>query len=308
MSAIRLARAATGRSRIIKFLGCYHGHSDALLVATGSGGSAFGSPNSAGVTAQAAGDTLLAPYNDLGAVREILASHGGEIAAILVEPLAGNMGYVEPVDGFLDGLRWGCSEHGCLLVFDEVMSGFRVAWGSMQSIVGVTPDITCLGKVIGGGMPVAAYAARRELMDLVSPLGPVYQAGTLSGNPLGMAAGLATLTLCRADGFYEYLAAKSRRLIEGVAEAASGAGVSVQTGATGGMFGITLADRPVRNLDDAKASDHAGYGRFFHAMLNRGVWLPPSGYEAMFMSSAHTDEHVSRVIETAAESFREIAS
>ena len=307
MSAIRLARAATGRARIIKFLGCYHGHSDALLVAAGSGASAFGSPNSAGVTAQAASDTLLAPYNDIQQVREILAAQGNEIAAILVEPLAGNMGYVEPVDEFLDGLRSACDEHGCLLVFDEVMSGFRVAWGGMQSIVDVRPDITCLGKVIGGGMPVAAYAARGELMDLVSPLGPLYQAGTLSGNPLGMAAGLATLTLCSAHGFYEKLAAKSRRLIEGVAEAASGARIPVQTGATGGMVGITLADRPMRNFDDAQAGDHAGYGRFFHAMLNRGVWLPPSSYEAMFMSSAHTDEDVSRVIEAAAESFREIA-
>ena len=210
--------------------------------------------------------------------------------------------------GCLDGCGWGGSEHGCLLVFDEALSGFRVAWGSMQSIVGVTPDITCLGKVIGGGMPVAAYAARRELMDLVSPLGPVYQAGTLSGNPLGMAAGLATLTLCRADGFYEYLAAKSRRLIEGVAEAASGAGVSVQTGATGGGQRSWVAVGRGRHASETRARGWAGAGRVCRGRWSRGVGLPPAGYEAMCRSSAHTDEDGSRVIETAAESFREIAS
>ncbi len=307
MSAIRLARAATDRPGIVKFVGCYHGHSDALLVAAGSGASTFGTPDSAGVTTGAASNTLLAPYNDLDSVKALLSQHGETVAAIIVEPLAGNMGYVTPVRGFLEGLRQLCDTHGCLLIFDEVMSGFRVAWGSMQSIVQITPDITCLGKVIGGGMPVAAFAARESLMKLVSPLGPMYQAGTLSGNPLGMAAGLATLRLCQGDGFYESLARRSQALVQGVAQAAQNAGVSVNTGATGGMFGITLSTKPVCNFDDAKNADHAAYGRFFHAMLNRGVWLPPSGYEAMFMSAAHTDEHIGRVIAAAGDAFEEIA-
>ncbi len=307
MSAIRLARAATDRPGIVKFVGCYHGHSDALLVAAGSGASTFGTPNSAGVTAGAASDTLLAPYNDLDAVGTLLSDHGSSIAAIIVEPLAGNMGYVTPEPGFLEGLRQLCDQHGCLLIFDEVMSGFRVAWGGMQSIFQITPDITCLGKVVGGGMPVAAFAARESLMKLVSPLGPMYQAGTLSGNPIGMAAGLATLRICQEDGFYESLAQKSTALVQGVADAAQAAGVSIQSGATGGMFGITLSPKPVRNFDDAKNADHTAFGRFFHAMLNRGVWLPPSGYEAMFMSAAHTDEHIQRVIEAAGDAFEEIA-
>ncbi len=306
MSAIRLARAATDRPGIVKFVGCYHGHSDALLVAAGSGASTFGTPDSAGVTAEATRNTLLTPYNDLDAVEALLAQHGETVAAILVEPLAGNMGYVEPEPGFLEGLRHLCDKHGCLLVFDEVMSGFRVAWGSMQSIVGVAPDITCLGKVIGGGMPVAAYAARESLMKLVSPLGPMYQAGTLSGNPIGMAAGLATLRLCNEAGFYESLERKSTALVRGVADAAQRTGVSVHTGATGGMFGITFSPNPVRNFDDAKSANHSVYSRFFHAMLDRGVWLPPSGYEAMFMSAAHTNEHITSVVTAASDAFKEI--
>jgi glutamate-1-semialdehyde 2,1-aminomutase len=307
MSAIRLARAAVGRSKIVKFLGCYHGHVDALLVAAGSGAATFGVPDSAGVPASFAESTLLAPYNDLTAVERLMREHGSDVAAILVEPVAGNMGFVEPAEGFLEGLRSLCDRHGSLLIFDEVMTGFRVAWGGYQNICGVRPDLTCLGKVIGGGMPVAAYAGPRSLMEQVSPLGPVYQAGTLSGNPLGMAAGIATLRLCDADGFYESLASKARRLAEGLAAAAANAGIALQTGYCGGMFGMALSDQPVRNFDDARTCNHELYARFFHAMLDRGVWLPPSGYEAMFVSSAHDEESISRVLDAAGDSFRSVA-
>ncbi|MFG1691637.1 glutamate-1-semialdehyde 2,1-aminomutase [Gemmatimonadota bacterium] len=303
MSAIRLARAATGRSKILKFIGCYHGHVDGLLVAAGSGAATFGVPDSAGVPESYAAETLLAPYNDLSAVEGIFDAHGQEIAAILVEPLAGNMGYVEPVDGFLTGLRALCDRHGALLVFDEVMTGFRVAWGGYQNLCGVRPDLTCLGKVVGGGMPVAAYGGPRTLMENVSPLGPAYQAGTLSGNPIGMAAGLATLSLCRAEGFYDALQHASLRLSEGLAAASCDAGTSVYTGATGGMLGMAFSDGPVRDFADAQSCDHARFTRFFWAMLERGVWLPPSGYEALFVSSAHTAQIIDQVLDAARESF-----
>jgi len=308
MSAIRLARAATGRSRIVKFLGCYHGHVDSLLVAAGSGAATFGVPDSAGVPASFAEATLLAPYNDLAAVDRMMGEHGTDVAAILVEPIAGNMGYIGPVDGFLAGLRSLCDRHGAVLIFDEVMTGFRVAWGGYQTLCGVRPDLTCLGKVIGGGMPVAAYGGSRELMSNVSPLGPMYQAGTLSGNPIGMAAGIATLELCRADGFYDRLHKHASALVEGLGQAAGGAGVPLQTGACGGMLGMAFSDHPVRNFDDAQACNHAMFAGFFRAMLERGVWLPPSGYEAMFVSSAHDDESVRFIVEAAAESFRRITS
>ena len=307
MSAIRLARAATGREKIIKFLGCYHGHVDSLLVAAGSGAATLGTPDSAGVPPSFAASTLLAPYNDLGAVDRILAEHGRDVAAVLVEPLAGNMGYVEPVEGFLQGLRSLCDRHGSLLIFDEVMTGFRVGWGGYQNRCAVHPDLTCLGKVIGGGMPVAAYGGPRELMERVSPLGPMYQAGTLSGNPVGMAAGIATLNLCRADGFYESLSSKSKRLVEGLSAAALVAGIPVQAGACGGMLGLAFSSNRVVNFDDAKACDHDRFRRFFNAMLDRGVWLPPSGYEAMFVSDAHDDEPIEFILSAAAESFREVA-
>jgi glutamate-1-semialdehyde 2,1-aminomutase len=306
LSAIRLARAATKRSLILKFLGCYHGHVDSLLVAAGSGAATFGVPDSAGVPAAVAGQTLLAPYNDLEAVERLMVQHGAEVAAIFVEPIAGNMGLVEPVAGFLGGLRALCDRHGSLLVFDEVMTGFRVAWGGYQNICGVRPDLTLLGKVIGGGMPVAAYGGPRALMEMVSPRGPVYQAGTLSGNPLGMAAGRTTLDICRRDGFYDGLQAKAVRLADGLRAAAATAGLTVQTAARGGMLGLALLDRPVRNFADAQACDHAQFARFFRAMLARGVWLPPSGYEAMFVSAAHDDAALAQVIEAAGESFRSI--
>ena len=307
MSAIRLARAATGRTKILKFLGCYHGHVDSLLVAAGSGAATFGEPDSAGVPKQVAETTLLAPYNDLAAVEAVMNEHGSDVAAILVEPIAGNMGYVEPGDGFLDGLRKLCDQHGSLLVFDEVMTGFRTAWGGYQNVCRVKPDLTCLGKVIGGGMPVAAYGGSRKLMENISPLGPTYQAGTLSGNPIGMAAGIATLRICNTPGFYETLHTQSKRLLAGLAAAAESAGVALQTGSCGGMLGVTLADKPVRNFDDAQACDHERYARFFHAMLDRGVWLPPSGYEAMFISASHDDAAVDFIIDAARESFAQLA-
>lgn len=308
MSAIRLARGATGRSKILKFTGCYHGHVDSLLVAAGSGAATFGVPDSAGVPSAYADTTLLASYNDLAAVERIMHQHGRDLAAILVEPVAGNMGYVEPVEGFLAGLRNLCDQFGSLLIFDEVMTGFRVAWGGFQNLCGASPDLTCLGKVIGGGMPVAAYAGGNELMSRISPLGPVYQAGTLSGNPIGMAAGITTLELCRADGFYDKLGETATRLAAGLHRAAQERGVAVQTGACGGMFGLALSARPVRNFDDAKACNHEAFTRFFHAMLERGVWLPPSGYEAMFVSSAHDDGTIDFIINAARESFGVVAT
>ena len=304
MSAIRLARAATSRAKIIKFTGCYHGHSDALLVSAGSGAATFGTPNSAGVSGETVRHTLLAPYNDAAAVERIMTAHGRDVACILVEPVAGNMGYVEPVQGFHAALRKLCDQYGSLLVFDEVMTGFRVAWGGYQNICGIRPDITCLGKVIGGGLPVAAYGASRKIMENVSPLGPMYQAGTLSGNPLAMAAGLATLKLCREPGFYDTLQRRTTALVNGLKAAAAEAGVPIQAGGIGGMLGFFLTDRPVRNFADAQTADHERFGRFFRAMLERGVWLPPSGYEAMFVSSAHDDAAIKHVVSAAAESFR----
>jgi len=303
MSAIRLARAITARNKVLKFLGCYHGHSDGLLVAAGSGGATFGVPDSAGVPPSYASETLLAPYNDLNAVAKVMAAHGNEVAGVIVEPIAGNMGFVEPVEGFLEGLRSLCDRHGSLLIFDEVMTGFRTAWGGHQNVSGVRPDLTCLGKVIGGGLPVAAYGGSRKLMEEVSPLGPVYQAGTLSGNPLGMAAGIATLELCREDGFYEALGRSTRKLADGLREAASEAGLALQTASAGGMFGMAFRDAPVRTFADAKEADHERFARFFRAMLERGIWLPPSGYEAMFVSAAHDEEAIEEVLAAARESF-----
>jgi len=308
MSAIRLARAATGRTKILKFIGCYHGHVDGLLVAAGSGAATFGVPDSAGVPQSYAQETVLAPFNDLATVEDTMGRHGAEVAAILVEPLAGNMGYVEPVDGFLAGLRSQCDEHGALLIFDEVMTGFRVAWGGYQTLCGVVPDLTCLGKVIGGGMPVAAYGGPRHIMQHVSPLGPTYQAGTLSGNPIGMTAGIATLKICRSSGFYDALSDRARQLARGLVSAAADAGLTIQAGSTGGMLGIAMLERPVLNFADAQAADHELFARFFRAMLDRGVWLPPSGYEAMFVSAAHEEETIERVLHAARYSFKEAAA
>jgi glutamate-1-semialdehyde 2,1-aminomutase len=332
MSAIRLARAATKRAKILKFEGCYHGHVDSLLVSAGSGAATLGVPDSAGVPAEFAETTLLAPYNNLAAVVDVMERYSDQIAAIIVEPIAGNMGFVEPVDGFLTGLRELCDKHGSLLIFDEVMTGFRVAWGGCQTLWNIRPDITCLGKVIGGGMPLAAYGARRELMELVSPLGPMYQAGTLSGNPVAVAAGIATLKACARDavgkgergstplnppllrgeagrmhsGFYAQLGAASKALADGVRAAGKEARIAVQAGSCGGLWGFTFSEETVRNFDDAKRADHALYARFFHAMLEEGVFLPPSGYEAMFVSAAHNEETITEVLSAAQEAFASV--
>ncbi len=306
MSALRLIRAVTGRSKVIKFLGCYHGHVDSLLVAAGSGAATFGTPDSAGVPKEVAADTLLAPYNDLAAVETIFAEHGDQIAGLLVEPVAGNMNYVLPNDGFLAGLRALCDKHGALLVFDEVMTGFRVAWGGYQVVCGIQPDVTCLGKVVGGGLPVAAYGGSRKVMEHVSPLGPMYQAGTLSGNPLGMACGSATLNLCKQDGFYERLGAQTSSLAQALKNAARAADVPLQTDSLGGMMGVAFSDKPLTNYDDAAAQNHEAFHAFFRAMLDRGVWLPPSSYEAMFVSAAHDDAAIAQVAQAAKESFEVI--
>lgn len=306
MSAIRLARAATRRDRVIKFAGCYHGHVDSLLVSAGSGAATHGVPDSAGVPECFAATTLLASYNDLSAVERLLRDCGGQVAAIIVEPIAGNMGMVEPASGFLRGLREACDRHGILLIFDEVMTGFRVGWGGFQNLCEVQPDLTCLGKIIGGGLPVAAYGGRAELMSLVSPMGPVYQAGTLSGNPVGMAAGIATLRLCSQPGFYERLRTRADELVAALRLEARSAGVPMTACACGGMLGLAFRSSPPRNFDDARSADPSRYAAFYRAMLECGVWLPPSPFEAMFLSSMH-DEGVCRVIvEAAREAFRRV--
>ncbi len=302
MSAIRLARAATGRQRVIKFAGNYHGHSDSMLVAAGSGAITHGVPTSPGVSASAAADTIVVRYNDVHAVAETFDRMGSEIAAVIVEPVSGNMGLVLPEAGFLESLRERSSAAGALLIFDEVMTGFRVAWGGYQVLCGIRPDLTCLGKVVGGGMPVAAYAGSAKLLDQVSPLGPVYQAGTLSGNPVGMAAGLATLKICQADGFYKRLSDLTSSLAEGLKSSAREAGVNLVVDSIGGMVGFAFADAPVRNFEEAQRANHEVFSRFFHAMLDRGVWLPPSGYEACFVSAAHTQAEINAVIAAAASS------
>jgi len=306
MSVVRLARAATGRSKVIKFEGCYHGHVDALLVAAGSGAATLGVPDSAGVTAAMASQTLLAPFNDAAAVERLFAAHGAELAAVLVEAVAGNMGLVMPAPGFLEALRTACDRHGALLVVDEVMTGFRVAWGGAQRRFGVRPDITILGKVIGGGMPVAAYTARAELMDLVAPLGPVYQAGTLSGNPVGMAAGLATLRLCKQPGFYENLEARSAELRDGLLALGSEFDVPLAAAAIGGMAGFFFRATMPTNFAEARESDSELFPRFFHGLLDRGVWLPPSSFEALFVSSAHTRADIEFILEAARATLAEV--
>lgn len=308
MSAIRLARAATGRDALIKFEGCYHGHADSFLVKAGSGALTLGIPNSPGVPAALADLTLTAPYNDLDAVRRILEARGRDIAAIIVEPVAGNMNCIPPLPGYLQGLRALCDEHGCLLIFDEVMTGFRVALGGAQSLYGVTPDLSTFGKVIGGGMPVGAFGGKRQFMDMIAPSGPVYQAGTLSGNPVAMAAGLANLELICAEGFYERLTQTTSELLAGIRGEAEQAGIPLLTTQVGGMFGLffTRADAVV-NFAEAGQCDVAAFKRFFHAMLERGVYLAPSAYEAGFVSSAHTQEHIQATIHAAREAFRSLA-
>jgi glutamate-1-semialdehyde 2,1-aminomutase len=299
MSAIRLARGATGRKKILKFDGCYHGHADALLVGAGSGVATLGIPGSPGVPEEFVRLTVQAPYNDLAAVGEAFRLHGPELACVIVEPVAGNMGCVPPARGFLEGLRELCDRAGALLVFDEVMTGFRVAWGGAQELYGIRPDLTCLGKVVGGGLPAAAYGGRRELMLEIAPSGPVYQAGTLSGNPLAVAAGLETLRRLSKRGVYDALGAKARTLADGLAERASAAGVELTTAAVGGMFGFFFHPGPVNNFDDAKKSDAPRFRRFFAEMLARGVYLAPSAYEAGFVSLAHGERELSATLRAA---------
>jgi glutamate-1-semialdehyde 2,1-aminomutase len=287
MSAVRLARAATRRTLILKFDGCYHGHSDALLAAAGSGVATLGLPDSPGVTPATVADTFVVSYNDLAAVQTLFASRGSEIAAVLVEPVAGNMGVVPPVPGFLQGLRAAAQKHGALLIFDEVMSGWRVHPQGAQVLYGVEPDLTCLGKVIGGGLPAAAYGGTRELMELIAPAGPVYQAGTLSGNPIAMAAGITTLEVLSRPGVWQRAADWAQRAASALTAAAERAGVPLTVQRVGTMFTPFFTERPVRTFAEAKRTDAKAYAAFFHAMLENGVYLPPSAYEAAFTSTVH---------------------
>ncbi len=298
MTAVRLARGATGRTKILKFAGCYHGHLDALLVAAGSGLATLGIPGSAGVTPGAVADTVVVPYNDIPAVDAAFTEH--DIAAVLVEPIAANMGLVLPATGFLDYLRNRCTGAGALLVFDEVITGFRVAVGGAQERFGITPDLSIFGKVVGGGLPLAAVGGSTAVMDHLAPLGPVYQAGTLSGNPLATAAGLAALAQLDA-GAYERLEAKAARLVEGLLGAFSGAGLAAQVTQAGTLAGLFFAPEPVTNYAAAQDADHDRYARFFHGMLDRGVYFAPSGYETTFVSLAHSDEVIDDTIAIAIE-------
>jgi glutamate-1-semialdehyde 2,1-aminomutase len=303
MSAVRLARGATNRPKIVKFEGCYHGHGDAFLIAAGSGALTFGVPDSAGVTEGVAADTLTAPYNDLDAVRGLFEGNPERIAAVILEPVVGNMGVVRPKPGFLEGLRHLCDEHGALLIFDEVMTGFRLSPGGAQTLFGVMPDLTTMGKVIGGGLPVGAYGGRVDLMDRVSPSGPVYQAGTLSGNPVAMAAGIAQLSRLN-QAVYDKLAHLGGRLEAGLVDAAQSAGVPVCVNRVGSMLTVFFQEGPVTDLASAKRSDTARFAQFFHGLLDAGVYWPPSQYEAAFISAAHDDEVIDQTIEAARAVFK----
>jgi glutamate-1-semialdehyde 2,1-aminomutase len=303
MSAIRLARGATGRSKIVKFEGCYHGHGDSFLVKAGSGALTFGVPTSPGVPKASADLTLTLPYNDIDAAKLLFTQEGKEIAGLIIEPVAGNMNCIPPNEGYLQALRELCTEHGVLLIFDEVMTGFRVALGGAQAYYGITPDLTCFGKIIGGGMPVGAYGGRRDLMEQIAPAGPIYQAGTLSGNPVAMAAGLAMLQLIQAPGFYEDLTARTVRLTDGILAEAKKAGVPFSVNRVGAMFGLFFTDETVESYAQATTADVAAFNRFFHGMLERGVYLAPSAFEAGFVSSAHDDDVIAETIATAAEVF-----
>jgi glutamate-1-semialdehyde 2,1-aminomutase len=306
MSAIRVARAYTKRSRILKFDGCYHGHADSLLVKGGSGMATFGTPDSAGITETAATETLVAPYNNIEAVKTAFEDNGDEIAAVIVEPIAANMGLVPPKQDFLCGLREITEKHGSLLIFDEVITGFRVVYGGAQTFYQIQPDLTCLGKIIGGGLPVGAYGGREEFMNLVAPVGPVYQAGTLSGNPMAMSAGIATLNELHRQGFYCKLEKSSATLENGLAEGAAEIEFTIQLNRVGSMIGLFFTGESVTDYSSAKRSDTTTYGSFFHAMLRHRMYLPPSAFETIFVSGAHSAADIAKTIVAAKESFREI--
>jgi glutamate-1-semialdehyde 2,1-aminomutase len=307
MSALRLARAHTGRSQIVKFEGGYHGHADGLLVQAGSGQATLSLPDSPGVPESYASETLLAPYNDLEATRRLFTESGDRIAAIIVEPIAGNMGVVPPATGFLEGLREVTSEHGALLIFDEVITGFRLCYGGAQQLLGVTPDITCLGKIIGGGLPVGAYGGTREIMEKIAPLGPVYQAGTLSGNPLAMAAGIVTLQTLQTEAVYEGLEVSGIYLEDGLRRAARAVDLPVQLNRVGSLLTLFFTNEPVTDFASAKLSDTDRFAAYFREMLKRGIFLAPSQFEAMFLSAAHADDKIQQTIDAATESLASIA-
>jgi glutamate-1-semialdehyde 2,1-aminomutase len=305
MSAIRLARGVTGRAKVVKFAGCYHGHADALLARAGSGVATFGLPDSPGVPAPATADTIVLPFNDADALERAFAEAGDEIACAIVEPVAANMGVVPPAPGFLERLRALTAAHGALLVFDEVITGFRVGPGGAQGRFGVTPDLTCLGKVIGGGLPIGAFGGRADVMAALAPEGPVYQAGTLSGNPVAVAAGLATLDLLAADPPYERMERLAARLEAGLVSEAADAGVPVAVNRAGPLLSLFFTDAPVASFEEASRQSREAFARFFHGMLRRGILLPPSGFEAWFLGAAHTEAHVDRTVEAAGKALRE---
>jgi len=307
MAVLRLMRAFTGREKVIKFEGCYHGHADMFLVKAGSGVATLGLPDSPGVPRSVTANTLTAPYNCLESVKELFAEHPGEIAGVILEPVVGNAGFITPEPGFLEGLRELTKEHGALLVFDEVMTGFRISYGGAQAKFGITPDLTTLGKVIGGGLPVGAYGGRADIMGMVAPAGPMYQAGTLSGNPLAMTAGIKTLELLKQPGTYERLEAITQRLSAGLQEAAHQAGVPINGGSISAMFGFCLCPGPVRNFEEAKTTDSARFARLHRAMLERGVYLAPSSFEAGFTSLAHSNADIDATIAAFREGFAVIA-
>ena len=308
MSALRLARAYTGRDCIVKFIGCYHGHHDSLLVKAGSGATTFGVPDSPGVPKAVAANTITVPYNDLPALEEVFSKRGEEIAAVIMEPTPGNMGLVLPKEGYLKAVRELTRKYGALLICDEVMSGFRSAQGGSQSLYGIDPDITCLGKVIGGGLPVAAYGGKREIMQTVAPAGPMYQAGTLSGNPLAMAAGIAALHYMEDNDVCAKLTANNKVLTKGIAEAAAAAGVPVEVHCLGSMFTVFFNDKPVTDYASAASSDLEAFKVYFHAMLEQGIYLPPSQFETNFLSLAHSAEDIQRTIDVASVAFAKVAA
>jgi glutamate-1-semialdehyde 2,1-aminomutase len=306
MTAIRLARGFTGRSKIVKFEGCYHGHADALLVKAGSGALTLGQPSSAGVPPEVAAHTLVLGYNDSAGLEQAFHTQGSEIACVIIEPVVGNMNLVRPAPAFLQQLRELCTRHGAVLIFDEVMTGFRVGLRGAQGLYGIRPDLTTLGKVVGGGMPLGAFGGRRDIMSCIAPLGPVYQAGTLSGNPVAVAAGLATLRLVQAPGFFERLTQATRSLVEGLHGAAGDAGVRFCADSVGGMFGLFFADKPPASFAEVMASDRTAFNAFFHAMLEEGIYLAPSAFEAGFVSAAHGDEEIAQTVAAARKAFTRV--